>query len=188
MKDLLLQHSTAVKILSRLGFNACKEYQRSSAIGVLAMVRQGNKICSICKESFSSTQVLRTHIQGQHMKAPHLKCSQCDYHAGAAYSLRIHQRKHDNTALRFHCQHPVCDRSYTTLGHLNEHTKQHRGIRTPPCPNCEKTFTVSSGLKSHLLSCSPDGQPMPKKFKCDICDKAYYRSGELAMHRRDKNH
>ena len=114
------------------------------------------------------------------MEAPHLKCSQCDYHAGDAYSLRIHQRKHDTTAARFHCQHPGCDRSYTTLGHLNEHTKQHR---TSLCPNCGKIFTVSSGLKSHLLSCSPDGQPLPKKFKCDVCDKAYYRSGEMARHR-----
>ena len=86
VKNLLLQHSTAVKVLSRLGVDACKEYQRSSAIGVLARVRQGNKICSICKESFSSTQVLRTHIQGQHMGAPHLKCSRCEYHAGDAYS------------------------------------------------------------------------------------------------------
>ena len=98
VKDLLLQHSTAVKVLSRSGVNACKEYQRSSTIGLLARVRQGNKICSICKESFSSTQVLRTNIQGQHMEAPHLKCSQCDYHAGDAYPFRIHQRKHDTTA------------------------------------------------------------------------------------------
>ena len=104
VQDLLLQHSTSVKVLSRLGVNACKEYQRSSAIGVLARVRQGNKICSICKESFSSTQVLRTHIQGQHMDAPHLKCSWCDYHASDTYSLRIHQRKHDSTTPRFHCQ------------------------------------------------------------------------------------
>ena len=84
VQDLLLQHSTSVKVLSRLGVDACKEHQRSSAIGVLARVRQGNKICSICKESFSSTQMSRTHIQGQHMDVPHLKCSWCDYHAGDA--------------------------------------------------------------------------------------------------------
>ena len=174
VQDLLLQHSTSVKVLSRLGVDACKEYQRSSDIGVLARVRQGNKICSIFKKNFSSTQVLRTHIQGQHMDVPHPKCSQCDYHVGDAYSLRIHQRKHDSTTPRFHCQHPGCGRSYTTLGHLNEHIKRHSSVRTPPYANCGKTFTVSSGLKSHLLSCRPDGQPMPKRFKCDVCNKAYY--------------
>ena len=48
VQDLLLQHSTSVKVLSQLGVDACKEYQRSSAIGVLARMRQGNRICSIC--------------------------------------------------------------------------------------------------------------------------------------------
>ena len=134
--DLLLQHSTSVKVLSRLGVDACREYQRSSAIGVLTRVRQGNRICSVCKESFSSTQVLRTHIQGQHMNTPHLKCSRCDYHAGDTYALRVHQRKHESATPRFHCQHPGCDKSYTTCDHLNEHSKLHTGIRTPPCPNC----------------------------------------------------
>ena len=188
VQDLLLQHNTSVKVLSQLRVDVCKEYQRSSAIGVLTRVRQGNRICSICKESFSSTQVLRTHIQGQHMDAPHLKCSWCDYHAGDAYALRFHQRKHDPATPRFQCKHTGCNKSYTTCGYLNEHSKLHTGTRTPPCPNCGKTFTVSSGLKSHLLSCIPDGQPMWKMFKCDVCDKAYYRSGELARHCRDKSH
>ena len=132
--------------------------------------------------------MLRTHIQGQHMDAPHLKCSCCDYHVGDAYALRVHQRKHDSATPKFPCQHPGCNKSYTTCGHLNEHSKLHTGIRTPPCPDCGKTFTVSSGLKSHLLSCSLDGQPMPKRFKRDVCNKAYYCSGELARHCRDKSH
>ena len=105
---MLLQHSTSVKVLSRLGVNACKEFQRQSPVGVLARVRQGNKICSICKETFSSTQVLRTHFHGQHIEAPHLKCDKCDYYAGDAYALRIHKRRHDTTAPRFHCQNPGC--------------------------------------------------------------------------------
>ena len=45
VQDLLLQHSTSLKVLSQLGVDACKEYQRSSAIGILARVRQGNRIC-----------------------------------------------------------------------------------------------------------------------------------------------
>ena len=63
-QDLQLQHDTAVKVLKHLGVDACRDLQKSSAVGVLARVRQGNKTCTICIESFSSTQVLRTHIQG----------------------------------------------------------------------------------------------------------------------------
>ena len=57
--DMLLQHSTAVKVLERIGVNACKEFQRTSAVAVLARVRKGNTLCSICGHTFSSTQSLR---------------------------------------------------------------------------------------------------------------------------------
>ena len=82
VKNMMLQHDTACKVLDRLGVNACKEHHRSSVIAVLARVRRGNTLCSICGHSFSSTQSLRTHIQGQHMDASHLKCKKCDYSAG----------------------------------------------------------------------------------------------------------
>ena len=42
--DMLLQHSAAGKVLERIGVNACKEYQRTSAVAVLARVRKGNKV------------------------------------------------------------------------------------------------------------------------------------------------
>ena len=75
----MLQHDTACKVLDGLGVNACKEHQRSSAIAVLARVRRGNTLCSICGHSFNSTQSPRTHIQGQHMDASHLKCKKCHF-------------------------------------------------------------------------------------------------------------
>ena len=40
VQDLFLQHSTSVKVLFQLGIDACREYQRSLAISVLARVRQ----------------------------------------------------------------------------------------------------------------------------------------------------
>ena len=76
--DMLLQYSTAVKVLERIGVNTCKEYQKTSAISVLARVRKGNRVCSIYGHSFSSTQSLRSHIQGQHLEAAHLKCKVCE--------------------------------------------------------------------------------------------------------------
>ena len=93
-KDMMLQHDTACttcKVLDRLGINACKEHQKSSAVAVLARVRRGNTLCSICGHSFNSTQSLRTHIQGQHMDTSHLKCKKCDYSAGDSYSLSLIQ-------------------------------------------------------------------------------------------------
>ena len=82
VKDMMSQHDTACKILDRMGIDACKEHQKSSAVAVLARVRKGNTLCYICGHSFNSTQSLRTHIQGQHLEATHLKCKKCDYSAG----------------------------------------------------------------------------------------------------------
>ena len=90
VKDMMSQHDTACKVLDRMGINACKEHQKSSVVAVLARVRRGNTLCSICGHSFNSTQSLRTHIQGQHLEATHLKCKKCDYSAGDSYSLSIH--------------------------------------------------------------------------------------------------
>ena len=121
IKDMMLQHDTSCKVLDRLGINACKEHQKSSAVAVLARVRRGNTLCSICGHSLNSTQSLRTHIQGQHMDASHLKCNRCDYSAGDSYSLKFHSKIHDPEGKKFKCNFAGCGRVNNTEGHLNEH-------------------------------------------------------------------
>ena len=61
------QASTTCKVLDLLGVDACAQHKRNSAAAVLARVSKGNRLCTICNTSLSSTQALRTHIQGQHM-------------------------------------------------------------------------------------------------------------------------
>ena len=189
IQDLQLQHDIAAKVLNRLGVDACRDLQRSSAVGVLARVRHGNKTCTICNEGFSSTQVLRAHIQGQHMAAPHLRCNKCSYHAGSSYSLKLHKRTHADVGSKCVCSHPGCGRSYAMKGHLNEHMKKHTGIKFI-CPRCRKSLATKSGLTSHLLSCKDpeSNEPPPKKYKCDVCDRAYFRSSELTRHRKTAGH
>ena len=158
--DMLLQHNTAAKVLERIGVNARKEYWRTSAFAVLARVRKGNKVCSICGHTFSSTQSSRSHIQGQHLEAAHLKCKVCAYSAGDSYSLILRMRSHNTEGKKFPCTSPGCNRSYHTKGHLNEHLKTHTEAR-PVHPNGNKDFATKYGLKSHLLSCPavPGGKP-----------------------------
>ena len=79
---MLSQHSTACKVLDLLGVDACAQHKRNSAAAVLARVSKGNRLCTICNTSLSSTQALRTHIQGQHMEVAKFKCSKCDYSGG----------------------------------------------------------------------------------------------------------
>ena len=92
ISDMLSQHSTTCKVLDLLEVDACTQHKRNSAAAVLARVRKGNRLCTICNTSLSSTQALRTHIQGKRMEVAKFKCSKCDYSGGDAYSLKLHQR------------------------------------------------------------------------------------------------
>ena len=176
ISDMLSQHSTACKVLDLLGVDACTQHKRNSAAAVLARVSKGNRLYTICNTSLSSTQALRTHIQGQHS-------------GGDAYSLKLHQRTHDPEGKKFSCTWPHCGRSYGSKGHLNQHYKQHQQGRTPPCPYCGETFSCKYGYDSHMLSCAETpGGPPEKKHKCETCDKKYYRNCELLRHRKSKGH
>ena len=119
ISDMLSQHSTAYKVLDLLWVDACAQHKRNSAAAVLARVSKGNRLCTICNTSLSSTQALRTHIQGQHMQVARFKCSKCDYSGGDAYSLKLRQRIHDPEGKKFPCTLPQCGRSYNSKGHLN---------------------------------------------------------------------
>ena len=170
-KDLLDQHHHLCMLMFTLDIDPCKEYRYSCAPAVLTRVRQGNRTCTICNKVCSTTQNLRIHIRGQHMKDTRFKCSKCDHVAGDAHSLRVHALTHEKAAKKHRCDH--CPKSYNIKGHLNQHKKEHQG-RAGPCPHCHRTFAQQSG--SHLKACHIlHGGPAPKKFKCDVCSRVYTR-------------
>ena len=183
-RDLLQQHHNLVNLLAALNIDACKEYRLHNAPAVLSRVREGNKTCTICKKTFSTTQNLRTHIRGQHMKEPTLQCSHCDFTAGDKYGLKAHLATHQS-ATRFQCSQ--CPHSYNTKGHLNQHQREHQG-RFGPCPHCRATFAQKSGLVKHIPRCSKQQGGAPEKeFVCDICSRKYSRKGELVRHMNSKH-
>ena len=103
ISNMISQHSTACKVLDLLGVDACAQHKRNTASAVLARVSKGNRLCTICNLSLSSTQALRTHIQEQHMEVAKYKCSKCGYSGGDTYSLKLQQRTHDPEGKKFPC-------------------------------------------------------------------------------------
>ena len=183
-RDLLQQHHNLVNLLAALNVDACKEYRLHNAFAVLSRVKEGNKTCTISRKVCSSTQVLKTHIKGQHLKDPTMQCSQCNFTAGDKYGLRVHMATHQ-PASRFHCNQ--CLHSYNTKGHLNQHQKEHQG-RFGPCPHCRATFAQKSGLVKHIPRCSKQQGGIPEKeFVCEICSRKYSRKGELLRHMSNKH-
>ena len=102
-KNLLEQHHHLCKLMSTLDIDPCKEYRYSCTPAVLSRVRQGNRTCTTCNKECSTTQNLRIHIRGQHMKDSRFKCSKCDHVAGDAHSLRVHAVTHEEAAKKHRC-------------------------------------------------------------------------------------
>ena len=149
-KDLLEQRHHLCQLMSTLDIDPYKEYRYSCPPAVLSRVRQGNRTCTICNKVCSTTQNLRIHIRGQHMKDTRFKCSKCNNVAGNPHSLRVHALTHEEAAKKHRCDQ--CPKSYNTKGHLNQHKKEHQG-RAGSCPHCHKTFVQQIGFVSHLKGC-----------------------------------
>ncbi|XP_021966415.1 zinc finger protein 235 [Folsomia candida] len=52
--------------------------------------------------------------------------------------------------------------------------------------NCDKSFALKGGLQSHLKRMHPPGSRL-RSFKCDLCQKGFYTSHELDLH-KNKTH
>ena len=177
------------RVLESMGYDPCYDFKRSKAPSVLARVREGNVICSICKTKLSSTQSLRSHIRSKHLEESQqqFKCQQCNVACGGAYALKVHMRVHSATGRPYLCA--VCDKSFATVGHLNQHLEGHTG-RTPACQYCgKKTCTAQRSLLNHEKRC-PDqpGGRTAKKFKCDFCEASYYQQKDLNDNKKSKRH
>lgn len=89
--------------------------------------------CCICCRSFTSTKMIRLHMNTVHNKVkPHL-CTFCDYAASNKASLKMHLRQHTGEK-PFQCD--MC--AYQTSDHnsLRRHKMKHSGEKPYKCPYC----------------------------------------------------
>uniref|UniRef100_A0A0N4ZUX9 Transcription factor Sp3 n=1 Tax=Parastrongyloides trichosuri TaxID=131310 RepID=A0A0N4ZUX9_PARTI len=81
---------------------------------------------------------------------------------------------------RVHICH-LCNKTYSKTSHLKSHLRSHFGDKPFVCDwqNCTKRFTRSDELQRHRRIHTGE-----KKFSCDICDKKFIRSDHLSKHLR----
>lgn len=103
----------------QVGYNYEKSY--------LKHMRQHDKfICSICKECFTSIELLEEHTQTEHRKR---------------------ERRKYQTDRELKCD--KCNEAFLDLDSLSKHNIEHHGIRGDPCPVCGK-YLQRSSMRNHI--------------------------------------
>lgn len=72
-----------------------------------------------------------------------------------------------------------CPKSFSTTGHLKQHTRIHTGDRPFECTWCDKAFAQCGDLKRHVRIHTGE-----KPFECTSCGKAFAQCGNLKKHER----
>lgn len=93
------------------------------------------------------------------------------------------RKKYPKKRLKEAISCPKCDRQFFYKAYFQFHYKDvHREDREEICQYCGKVFKNSRRLNSHLVVHQKNATE--KRHKCDVCDKQFHFSGDLARHKR----
>jgi len=85
------------------------------------------------------------------------------------------------TSKVFVCNHPNCNKAFTTKFSLRRHQLIHTGEKPFGCQYCGKKFSLAQSMKEHLF-----GHTKERPYICGIsnCKSSFRHLSELSMHRR----
>lgn len=130
--------------------------------------------CDICGSRFTTDTGLLSHKQRVHENIrPHL-CDLCAKSFTSRCEMERHRAHIHGDVKREQC--PECGKWFKGPQILRTHMRQHKG-QIFKCQYCDKTYTVRTSWKAHLLKHSDD-----KPHKCPICEKTFKLPGTLKAH------
>ncbi|MES1908160.1 MAG: hypothetical protein MHM6MM_001144 [Cercozoa sp. M6MM] len=161
--------------------------------------------CDKCKAAFACAHHLKRHQLSQHTTVQQYQCDECDETFNKKQGLKKHQAD-VHGRLAFKCRHSdadgnECDRAFRSVRELARHRRVHEGkserderpkkkrklqkhekrkssLKSHVCPECGKSYSKASNLKTHMrVRHSEDSKP----HKCE-CGKAYAHAHSLRAH------
>ena len=127
--------------------------------------------CHICKKEYGRKQSRDYHVIASHERVLPHKCEYCGKGFTRLLDLKRHTFIHTRVS-DFVCN--TCGRQFANGGTLNRHIRLDHNGEKKLCPICGKH--IKRSLSGHMRS---HGE---KKFKCNLCDKAYARPEALKEH------
>ncbi|XP_068992688.1 zinc finger protein 155-like isoform X18 [Neodiprion pinetum] len=163
-------------------------------------------LCTLCGESFASTQALSMHLEVHDEKYPYAcdecgrsfkttsvlrkhqlihngektnVCETCGYSSLHRSNLINHQRRH-HFDYKYRCD--VCGMGFYTKSNYQEHQTIHSREKPFQCQICQASFRYRQGLRLHAKLHQPDYVPPQKKHHCELCNKRFSRKQVLLVH------
>eukprot|EP01083_Nonionella_stella_P193306 714090_1 len=160
--------------------------------------------CGICSTGFTQHGSLKQHLLIHSGSLP-FKCPLCAKGHRSRSQRTAHMRVHSTVVPMHPCS--LCKREFRSRGNLNCHMTIHTGEKRFVCHLCGLRLSRSGGLKEHLrlherkriqhnqcvkldsqraMAVKPENEKLTtlKRFVCQVCDKKFQYSRQLADHER----
>uniref|UniRef100_A0A1I8NK36 C2H2-type domain-containing protein n=1 Tax=Musca domestica TaxID=7370 RepID=A0A1I8NK36_MUSDO len=148
---------------------------------LLSNTKKVNLPCPLCAETFSSTELLCSHVTAMHnikmykrkLSYKH-QCVECKEKFRNERDLKAHNlKKHTGIV----CD--ICGQKFSQMGNMRRHRIRHTGIKEHKCEECPKEFFTAKELKAHMIS-----HTRIYPHVCEICGKRCRDGGVRSAHMR----
>jgi len=143
--------------------------------------------CRSCDLTFSSEANFRHHYHEFHsypraMLKRAILCPVCDQQFLSIKDRNTHRKvAHGGGKYRFKCSY--CDYVDKGQSYVTKHEKRVHGDREFECVLCKFKFRHESDLTKHFDRIHRKNY----RFQCSVCQKKFYRRGELEIHGRTQH-
>ncbi|XP_059621079.1 zinc finger protein 878-like [Phlebotomus argentipes] len=130
--------------------------------------------CSMCSKRFVTDHKMKVHMM-RHEGIKNHECTICGMRKVTARELKIHMNYHTRETV-WPCK--LCPLISSSRENMKRHVKVvHQGIKSFPCPHCERSFGKSETLKHHVMTHTGE-----KPHACDVCGKRFIQPTALKTH------